>query len=180
MAEPTSETDRVNRRRFHRRATVLVGLPLLGGPMLTAYASRNDAAGGMKQAMDICTSVPAQQTVTDFLAVNTCSLTQVACAAFIVSARRRCARPDAAASASPPIPSADFCLWVTFADKRIDTQADRDHPDRGCGLHSRPHVLHQRPLPRRTEPVFRDLYPERIDEAVARFERAVDTIGATR
>lgn len=47
MAEPKMPVPAVNRRRFLTGAAALVGLPLLGGSVLTACASGKDNAGGV-------------------------------------------------------------------------------------------------------------------------------------
>ena len=47
MAEPKLPVPAVNRRRFLTGAAALVGLPLLGGSVLTACASGKDNAGGV-------------------------------------------------------------------------------------------------------------------------------------
>jgi 2-aminoadipate transaminase len=133
-----------------------------------------------KQAMDTCTSVPTQQTVTDFLANGhlqphldrVIDLYRERRDAMHGALRRHFG--DAVTATNP---SGGFFLWVTFADPDVDTQALFDIalaegvayiPGSAFSVNDNFHDA--------LRLCFATSTPERIDEGVARLKRAVDGI----
>lgn len=132
-----------------------------------------------KQAMDTCTSVPTQLTVTDFLAGGhlrphmdrVLDLYRVRKDAMLDALHRHFGSAVRATN-----PDGGFFLWVTFTDGSVDTQA----------LFETALAEGVAYIPGSAFAVgddFRDSLrlcfatstPERIDEGVARLKRAVDT-----
>ncbi|MFD9667975.1 PLP-dependent aminotransferase family protein [Rhodococcus sp. NPDC059968] len=137
-----------------------------------------------KQAMDTCTSVPTQQIVTAFLAGEHLQphLDRVR---GIYRERKEAMRAalrrhfgDAVRATDP---DGGFFLWVTFADKRIDTQALFEIAlAEGVAYIPGPAFSVGGNFHDALRLCFATSTPERIDEGVARLARAVDLIGATR
>lgn len=137
-----------------------------------------------KQAMDTCTSVPTQQTVTDFLAGEHLQphLDRVS---GLYRERKDAMRTalqrhfgDAVRATDP---EGGFFLWVTFADQRVDTQALFETAlAEGVAYIPGPAFSADNNFHDALRLCFATSTPERIDEGVARLERAVDMIGATR
>ena len=137
-----------------------------------------------KQAMDTCTGVPVQSTVTDYLAGGHLAghLERV-----LVLYRERKEAMRAAVerhfgdTARTTDPEGGFFLWVTFEDGRVDTSALFE-PALAEGVAYIPGAAFS------VDGNFRNALrlcfatstPERIDEGVARLKRAVDGLGAAR
>lgn len=133
-----------------------------------------------KQAMDTCTSVPTQQTVTDFLANGhlqphldrVIDLYRERRDAMHGALRRHFG--DAVTATNP---GGGFFLWVTFADPDVDTQTLFETalaegvayiPGSAFSVNDNFHDA--------LRLCFATSTPERIDEGVARLKRAVDGI----
>ncbi len=133
-----------------------------------------------KQAMDTCTSVPTQQTVTDFLTNGhlqphldrVIGLYRERKDAMHTALRRHFG--DAVKATNP---EGGFFLWVTFADPRVDTQALFETalaegvayiPGSAFSVNDNFHDA--------LRLCFATSTPERIDEGVARLKRAVDGV----
>ena len=137
-----------------------------------------------KQAMDTCTGVPVQQTVTEYLAGGHLPghLERVL---GLYRERKEAMRAavdhhfgDAARTTDP---EGGFFLWVTFADERVDTSALFETA-LAAGVAYIPGAAFS------VDGNFRNALrlcfatssPERIDEGVARLRRAVDILGRAR
>lgn len=137
-----------------------------------------------KQAMDTCTSVPTQQTVTDFLAEGhlqphldrVLGLYRERKNAMHAALHRHFGDTVRATN-----PDGGFFLWVTFTDGRIDTQSLFETalaegvayiPGSAFSVNDNFHDA--------LRLCFATSTPERIDEGVARLKRAVDVSGVSR
>ena len=137
-----------------------------------------------KQAMDTCTSVPAQRTVTEFLAGGHLRphLDRVL---GLYRERKDAMRAalvrhfgDAVRATDP---DGGFFLWATFADRAVDTSALFESALAegvayipGSAFSTNDHFHDALRL------CFATSMPERIDEGVARLKTAVDRTGANR
>jgi 2-aminoadipate transaminase len=137
-----------------------------------------------KQAMDTCTSVPAQRTVTDFLAGEHLQphLDRVR---GIYRERKNAMRAALQRHFGDAVrvtdPDGGFFLWVTFADQAIDTQALFETAlAEGVAYIPGPAFSAAGNFHDALRLCFATSTPARIDEGVARLKRAVDMIGATR
>ena len=137
-----------------------------------------------KQAMDTCTSVPTQQTVTDFLADGhlqphldrVIGLYRERKDAMHAALRRHFG--DAVTATDP---DGGFFLWVTFADPRVDTQALFETAlAEGVAYIPGPAFSVNDNFHDALRLCFATSTPERIDEGVARLKRAIDTAGVDR
>lgn len=137
-----------------------------------------------KQAMDTCTSVPAQQTVTDFLAEEhlqphldrVLSLYRERKNAMHAALKRRFG--DAVRATDP---DGGFFLWVTFTSQPIDTQALFEIAlAEGVAYIPGPAFSVNGNFGDALRLCFATSTPQRIDEGIARLERAVDALGSTR
>jgi 2-aminoadipate transaminase len=135
-----------------------------------------------KQAMDTCTSVPAQRTVTEFLAGGHLQphLDRVL---SLYHERKNAMRTaldrhfgDAVHATDP---DGGFFLWITFGDPDVDTEALFEIalaegvayiPGSAFSINDHFHDA--------LRLCFATSTPDRIDEGVARLKKAVSTIGA--
>ncbi len=134
-----------------------------------------------KQAMDTCTSVPAQLTVTDFLAGGhlqphldrVMSLYHERKDAMRAALTRHFG--DAVRTTDP---AGGFFLWATFADPRIDTQAlFATALSEGVAYIPGPAFSVNDNFHDALRLCFATSTPERIDVGVARLKNAIDKIG---
>ena len=137
-----------------------------------------------KQAMDTCTSVPTQQTVTDFLSDGhlqphmdrVLGLYRERKDAMHAALRRHFG--DAVTATDP---DGGFFLWVTFADPRVDTQALFETAlAEGVAYIPGPAFSVNDNFHDALRLCFATSTPERIDEGVGRLKQAVDTAGFLR
>ena len=137
-----------------------------------------------KQAMDTCTSVPAQRTVTEFLAGGHLQphLDRVL---GLYRQRKDAMRAALARNFGDAVratdPDGGFFLWATFADPAVDTSelfetalAEGVAYIPGSAFSTNDHFRDALRL------CFATSTPERIDEGIARLRSAVDTFGADR
>lgn len=137
-----------------------------------------------KQAMDTCTSVPTQRMVTDFLTGGHLRphLDQVR---GLYRERKDAMRGalhrhfgDAVRATDP---DGGFFLWVTFADRQVDTEALFEVAlAEGVAYIPGPAFSTRGNFHDALRLCFATSTPERIEEGVARLKRAVDAMGATR
>lgn len=135
-----------------------------------------------KQAMDTCTSVPAQRTVTDFLAGGhlaphldrVLGLYHERKEAMVTSLRHHLG--DSVRSTNP---DGGFFLWATFEDERIDTQQLFETAlAEGVAYIPGPAFSAYGNFKNALRLCFATSTPERIDEGVARLRRAIEVVGA--
>ncbi|MFF0457761.1 PLP-dependent aminotransferase family protein [Nocardia africana] len=136
-----------------------------------------------KQAMDTCTSVPTQQTVTDFL-VGEHLRPHVNRVRGIYHERKDAMRASLHRHFGDRVritdPEGGFFLWVTFADQMIDTQAIfATALAEGVAYIPGPAFSVAGNFSNALRLCFATSTPARIEEGVARFARAVDSIGAS-
>ena len=137
-----------------------------------------------KQAMDTCTSVPAQRTVTEFLAGGHLQphLDRVL---GLYRQRKDAMRAALVRNFGDAVratdPDGGFFLWATFADPAVDTSelfetalAEGVAYIPGSAFSTNDHFRDALRL------CFATSTPERIDEGIARLRSAVDTFGADR
>ncbi|MDV3123994.1 PLP-dependent aminotransferase family protein [Mycobacterium sp. 21AC1] len=137
-----------------------------------------------KQAMDTCTSIPAQLTVTDFLAdghlqphlERVLGLYRERKDAMRAALHR--AFGDAVHATDP---DGGFFLWVTFTDSQVDTQALFETA-LAAGVAYIPGTAFSvnGNFGESLRLCFATSTPERIDEGVARLKRAIDTAETTK
>lgn len=134
-----------------------------------------------KQAMDTCTSVPAQRTVTEFLAGGHLQphLDRVL---SLYHERKNAMRAALDRHFGDTVratdPDGGFFLWVTFADPAIDTQALFETAlAEGVAYIPGPAFSVNGNFHDALRLCFATSTPERIDEGVARLKRAVDKLG---
>ncbi|MEE6165584.1 MULTISPECIES: aminotransferase-like domain-containing protein [unclassified Mycolicibacterium] len=137
-----------------------------------------------KQAMDTCTSVPTQQTVTDFLAGGHLRphLDRVL---GLYRDRRDAMHAALNRHFGPAVqathPDGGFFLWVTFTDSTVDTQALFETAlAEGVAYIPGPAFSVNDDFHNSLRLCFATSTPERIDEGVGRLKRAVDAAGAKR
>ncbi len=135
-----------------------------------------------KQAMDTCTSVPAQRTVTDFLAGGhlqphldrVLSLYHERKNAMRTALERHFG--DAVHATDP---DGGFFLWVTFADPEIDTRVlFKTALAEGVAYIPGPAFSTNEHFHDALRLCFATSTPDRIDEGVARLKSAANKIGA--
>lgn len=131
-----------------------------------------------KQAMDTCTSVPTQQTVTDFLVGGHLQphLDRVRGLYHErKDAMRRALRHEFGDTVRATDPDGGFFLWVTFTDGEIDTQALFETAlAAGVAYIPGPAFSAERNFHDALRLCFATSTPDRIAEGVARLKRAVD------
>ncbi|MER6530854.1 PLP-dependent aminotransferase family protein [Streptomyces sp. NPDC001508] len=137
-----------------------------------------------KQAMDTCTSVPAQRTVTDFLAGGHLQPHLERVRGLYrerKDAMRTALQHHFGDAVRVTDPDGGFFLWVTFAGKVVDTQALFETAlAEGVAYIPGPAFSTADNFHDALRLCFATSTPERIDEGVARLKRAVDAIGAAR
>lgn len=135
-----------------------------------------------KQAMDTCTSVPTQRTVTEFLAgghlqphlERVLGLYRERKDAMRVALERHFG--DAVRATDP---DGGFFLWVTFADREIDTRAlFTTALAEGVAYIPGPAFSANDHFHDALRLCFATSTPDRIDQGVARLKNAVTKIGA--
>ena len=177
-----SEIDPGNPRIFTVRTFSKILAPGLRVGWVDADPSLQPLLINAKQAMDTCTSVPTQRTVTDFLAGGhlqphldrVLSLYRVRKNAMRTALERHFG--DAVRATDP---DGGFFLWVSFADAQVNT-AKLFEPALAEGVAYIPGSAFS------TNDNFHDALrlcfatstPERIDEGVARLKAAFDKFGA--
>lgn len=133
-----------------------------------------------KQAMDTCTSVPAQRTVTDYLSGAHLQphLDRVrSLYRDRKDAMRAALHSHFGDAVRATDPDGGFFLWVTFTDQQIDTQALFETAlAAGVAYIPGPAFSATDNFHDALRLCFATSTPERIDEGVARLKRAVDMI----
>lgn len=136
-----------------------------------------------KQAMDTCTSVPAQVAVSEFLAAGHLQphLERVVELYRERKEAMRAALHEAfGESARSTDPEGGFFLWVTFLDGDVDTQRLFEHAlAEGVAYIPGPAFSAAGNFTNALRLCFATSTPARIDEGVARLARALEPHGAT-
>ncbi|MFC7594153.1 PLP-dependent aminotransferase family protein [Terrabacter sp. GCM10028922] len=179
-----NEIDPGNPRIFSVRTLSKILAPGLRVGWVDADPSLHPLLINAKQAMDTCTSVPAQRTVTDFLAGGhlqphldrVLSLYCERKNAMRVALDRHFG--DAVRATDP---DGGFFLWVAFADAQVDTAALFEPAlAEGVAYIPGPAFSTNGNFHDALRLCFATSTPERIDEGVARLKAAVDKSGAQR
>ncbi|MGW4126125.1 aminotransferase-like domain-containing protein [Nocardia sp. NPDC004711] len=134
-----------------------------------------------KQAMDTCTSVPTQQTITDFLAGEHLQphLDRVrGLYRERKDAMQAAVQHHFGDSVRATDPEGGFFLWITFADQQVDTQVLFETAlAEGVAYIPGPAFSANGNFHNALRLCFATSTPERIHEGVARLKRAVEQIG---
>lgn len=136
-----------------------------------------------KQAMDTCTSPPTQQALMDFLAGGHLKLHMDRVMGLYrdrKDAMRRALRRQFGEAVRSTDPEGGFFLWVTFEDRRIDTEKLFETAlAEGVAYIPGPAFSTNGNFRDALRLCFATSTPERIDEGVARLGRAVVRYGAS-
>jgi len=173
-----NEIDPGNPRIFAVRTFSKILAPGLRVGWVDADPSLQHLLINAKQAMDTCTSVPAQRTVTDFLAGGhlephldrVLSLYRERKNAMRVALDRHFG--DAVRATDP---DGGFFLWVTFADSQVDTAALFEPAlAEGVAYIPGPAFSTNGNFHDALRLCFATSTPQRIDEGITRLKAAVD------
>jgi 2-aminoadipate transaminase len=176
-----NELDPGNPLIFSVRTFSKILAPGLRVGWVDADASLQPLLINAKQAMDTCTSVPAQHTVTEFLAGGHLEphLDRVL---GLYHQRKEAMRAALARHFGDAVratdPEGGFFLWATFADPAVDTSALFESAlAEGVAYIPGPAFSTNDHFHDALRLCFATSTPERIDEGVARLRSAVDAFG---
>jgi 2-aminoadipate transaminase len=177
-----NELDPGNPLIFSVRTFSKILAPGLRVGWVDADASLQPLLINAKQAMDTCTSVPAQHTVTEVLAGGHLEphLDRVL---GLYHQRKEAMRAALARHFGDAVratdPEGGFFLWATFADPAVDTSALFESAlAEGVAYIPGPAFSTNDHFHDALRLCFATSTPERIDEGVARLRSAVDAFGA--
>lgn len=178
-----SELDPGNPHVFSVRTFSKILAPGLRVGWVDADPSLQPLVINAKQAMDTCTSVPAQRTVTDFLAGGHLQphldrvLSLYHERKIAMRSALNCHFGDAVRATDP---EGGFFVWITFADAVVETEALFETAlAEGVAYIPGPAFSTNDNFHDSLRLCFATSTPDRIDEGIARLKSAVDKIGAT-
>jgi 2-aminoadipate transaminase len=179
-----AELDPGNPRIFSVRTFSKILAPGLRVGWVDADPALQPLLINAKQAMDTCTSVPAQVTVSEFLAAGHLQphLERVLGLYRQRKEAMRGALQDTfGESARSTDPEGGFFLWVTFADPQVDTERLFERAlAEGVAYIPGPAFSAEGNFANALRLCFATSTPERIDEGIKRLASALELHGPTR